>query len=140
MIHQSARAVNARRIPIFVAGRPKPIGHVTGHTFTKSVAASKHFLTKPHAIALDLQSLADAQRAGATLVQITDSETHNTYSAAVTLIYDHGFRFNRGFGNQIALDLLYWSLNGQPSEHERNETIKAAKQSKAGQLDLFGAI
>lgn len=124
--------------PIFVAGRPKPIGQVTGDTFTKCVAASKHFLLKPRAIAYDLQSLLDAQRAGATLAAITDIETHNVYRTPIALVLDKGIRFNRGFGNQIYLDLIYWSLNGQPSEHERNEAIKVAKQQRAGQLGLFG--
>ncbi len=124
--------------PIFAAGRPKPIGQVTGNVFTKAVAASKHFLIRPRAIAFDLQSLAEAQDAGATLVQITDIETQNIYSAAVSLVYDCGFCFNRRFGNQIALDLVYWSINGQPPEHKRNEIIRTTKQQQAGQLALFG--
>lgn len=113
--------------PIYVAGRPKPIGQVIGNTFMKCVVASKHFLHKPRAIALDLQSLFDAQQAGATLVKITDIETRNVYTAPIALVLDKGTRFNRGYGNQIHLDLIYW-------------TIKTAKQAQAGQLALFGEI
>lgn len=126
--------------PIYVAGRPKPIGQVIDGVFVKTVAASKHFLLRPRAIALDLQSLLDAQHAGATRVAITDCETRKVYSAPVSLVFESGFRFNRGFGNQIALDLTYWRINGQESEHERNQAIQQAKQAQAGQLALFGGV
>lgn len=71
-------------------------------------------------------------------LEITDCETRKVYSAPVNLVHESGFRFNRGHGTQVALGMEYWSVNGQPSEHDRNQAIQQAKQAQAGQLALFG--
>ena len=94
--------------PIYAQGRC--VGEVRGDTFYKTVRGSVHMLRKPRAWAFDWRSLADAERSGARLVEIHDSETGNTYRASVETIRAHGFVFNRGAGRQIALPLDRWAV------------------------------
>lgn len=93
--------------PIYAGGRI--VGYVAGATFFKRVFGSKHFLRRPRAIALDLQSIHDAQDVGATMAEVTDGETGRTYRAALDIILRDGFRFNRGHGAQVALPLDSWN-------------------------------
>jgi hypothetical protein len=97
-------------------------------------------LQRPPAIAFDISTLDDAQRAGATQLRICDTETGKTYCASIRLVREHGLRFNRDFGDQIALPLAYWSIDGALSEVKRNEAIQVAKREQAGQLSLFAEV
>jgi hypothetical protein len=124
--------------PIYAPGKTKPIGRVEGEIFIKAIAFSKHALQRPPSIAFDVSTLDDAQRARATIIHVYDVETARRYSATIALVFEHGIRFNRGFGNQIALSLAFWRVDGAPSEVERNEAIQAARREQAGQLALFG--
>ena len=94
--------------PIFVSGRI--IGKVEGKVFYKSIR-KKHYLRKPPAIAFDIESLRNAELAGATSVQVSDTDTGKIYYTPIRKIWDIGQRFNRGFGNQIYLCLSDWSSN-----------------------------
>ena len=87
----------------------KVIGRVKGDTFQKSIKGSKHMLHKPPAIAFDVSTLDQAERAGAVKVQVIDQETGITYRANLEHIKEKGFTFNRGFGEQIALTMEGWS-------------------------------
>jgi len=100
--------------PIYASG--KVIGHVRGDTFYKAVRGSVHFLRKPPAIALDSQSIADAARAGATWVEITDTESGKIYRARLDTIRKHGRVFNRGFGMQIYLCLHEWGKDSEAAQ------------------------
>lgn len=96
-----------KSIPIFAMGRQ--VGVVRDGVFYKRVFGSRHFLRKPHAIALDVESLRLAEAAGVTYVSITDQETGLTYRADFETIWAHGFRFDRGFGEQIGLVFRWWN-------------------------------
>jgi hypothetical protein len=85
------------------------IGEVRGTTFIKKIRASQHFLKTPPAIAFDLDSLAQAERAGAVEVQVIDKETGTIYRTTIAHILRAGFELDRGFGKQIALPLEGWS-------------------------------
>ena len=87
--------------PVFVGGRI--VGHVADGAFRKRVFGSKHFLRRPRAIALDVQSIHDAQDAGATMAEITDGETGKVYRVSLDRMLRDGFHFNRGWGAQVAL-------------------------------------
>ena len=110
MIPDLRTQAQSSRTPIFVHGRPKPIGFVAGETFHKTVSAHRHFLRTPRAIALDLGSLEQAERAGARFVCIHDSDSGNLYRASCKLIRERGFGVNRGFGAQVALQISDWNL------------------------------
>jgi hypothetical protein len=92
------------------------VGKVKGDTFFKAVDGSRHFLRVPPAICFDEQSLKEAERAGAVHVAVTDRETGIAYRASIRLVWDSGFKVNRGFGNQIALPLDKWLVVGELSQ------------------------
>lgn len=110
-------------ITVWAAG--KAVGAVRDGVFVKRVQASKHFLRKPPAVCLDLASLADAEKAGARRVEITDTETGKTYRADVRTIRQHGQKLDRGHGVQIALGLGRWAVDDPTITYK--------------QLDLFAA-
>lgn len=111
-----------KSITIWAAG--KAVGQVVDGVFVKHVQASKHFLQKPPGICLDAQSLADAQRAGARVVRIEDSETGRVYRADISTIRKWGKTLDRGHGAQLALSLGKWTVDDPTVTHR--------------QLDLFG--
>lgn len=86
------------------------VGKVLNGVFTKRVRGSRHFLRKPPAIALDIDTLEQALRLGATMVEIYDLESGMFYRAKIDLIFEKGFKFNRGYGDQIALCLSRWEI------------------------------
>ena len=96
------------RTPIFVNGRV--VGHVDMLWFIKSVSGKKHFLQSPRAIAFDIQSLEDAENAGAEQVFLIDKDTGNQYRASIQTIYEKGIKLNRGFGEQLALLMTDWEV------------------------------
>ncbi|MBI3960243.1 MAG: hypothetical protein HY328_15630 [Chloroflexi bacterium] len=129
MIPQSGATRQPQNTPIFVRGRERPVGYVTGGVFRKSVRASVHFLTRPRAIAFDRSTIEDAENAGALTVEVTDSETGNVYGCALDTIWRHSFDVHRGYGNQVALALPYWRVNNQPPAPvwESNQAVKTAQ-------------
>jgi len=86
------------------------VGKVLNGVFSKRVRGSRHFLRKPPAIALDIDTLEQALRLGATKVEVYDMESGIFYRAKIDLIFEKGFKFNRGFGDQIALCLSRWEI------------------------------
>jgi len=91
----------------------KPVATLEGKILRKRVRGSMHMLRKPPAWAIDLQILEAARRDGATRVEITDIEGRKVYTAAVIDFDLHGFKFNRGFGDQVGLALCYWQVETQ---------------------------
>lgn len=132
--------------PIF-AGR-KLIGKVSGGVFLRTFRGSVHFLKKPSALAVDVDALESAERAGATWARFTDAETHRTYCAPLALFRERGFHFNRGFGFQVGLALDLWtSPSATPEPHFGAPTVTAARPAEvedqedgAAQLGLFGEL
>lgn len=86
------------------------VGSVRGDTFYKSVRPA-HQLKQPPAWALDVESLRDAERAGAVRVELRDRETRVIWRATIATIRKLGQPIDRGFGAQIALPLAYWSAS-----------------------------
>ena len=96
----------ADRKDIYV-GR-KVVGYVEDGIFFKSVQGSKHFLRKPPAICFDVSTLNTARSSWATQVRVYDKESGLVYVAPLENIERYGFKFNRGFGNQIGLVMEQW--------------------------------
>ena len=86
-------------------------GQVVGDTWHKRVAGSRHMLRQPQAWAVDEADLAAAERLGAEFVAIYDQEAGRCYWANIETIRRHGFTFNRGFGDQVALPLDRWAAS-----------------------------
>lgn len=96
------------KTPIYAGQRV--VGAVWGDTFKKNIHGSKHLLKQPPAIAFDLGTLDQAERAGAKQARVTDLETGTVYQADICAVREHGFTFDRGFGRQIALTLDRWAV------------------------------
>jgi len=92
--------------PIYIGN--KVVGKVKGDVFYKFIRGSKHILKKPPAIAFDIDSLIQAERAGAVWVQITDCESRTIYRATIRHIREKGGELDRGFGRQIFLPMNGW--------------------------------
>jgi len=88
----------------------KPVASLNGHTLTKRVRSSRHMLRRPPALAFDAAILEQARQDGASVVEILDVETGRIYRAAIDAFELHGFRLNRGFGEQVGLALCYWRV------------------------------
>jgi hypothetical protein len=66
-------------------------------------------LRKPPAIAFSVESLNQAEAAGAVRVEVKDRDTGAIYRASIKHIREKGFPVNRaGFEPQIALSLEGW--------------------------------
>ena len=101
------------------------VGKVLNGVFTKRVRSSRHFLRKPPAIALDIDTVEQALRLGATKVEVYDMESGMFYRAKIDLIFEKGFRFNRGFGDQIALCLSRWEI--EQTDQGKQMTLGGAR-------------
>jgi hypothetical protein len=111
--------------PIAIKVGSKTYGILFGDTFRKTCKASKHFLRKPQAICLDSDALERAQAAGATRVEVLDTESGNTYSQSIAQIKKAGFIFDRGFGSQYGLVLSAWQVH-KPGEPEQLSLFREA--------------
>ena len=99
---------------IVLAGRI--VGMVRDHELVKRVQESKHLLRSPRGWAVDAYALSVARTLGAIAVRIEDTETGKVYRADLATIDAHGYRFNRGYGDQVALQLKFWQLQGAPTQ------------------------
>ncbi len=136
-MHQTPTRRNSNQTPIYVGQRV--IGVVAGVTFQKSINGSKHILRRPKAIAFERCTLRDAAAAGATCAAIRDRETGITYTISFETIHANSFPVLRGHGDQIAVTLEHWSVNGATPA----AVAKAAQtnlERKELQLSLFGEV
>jgi hypothetical protein len=78
--------------------------------------------------------LVDAEKAGAVTVRVFDDETRTVYMTRIDTIWQYGFTVQRGHGDQIALSLDRWSVNGQKTEPRRKA------QTKQKTTDSFGVV
>lgn len=101
-------------------------GVVRGDVWRKRVAGSKHQLRVPRpAWAVDAADLDAAERLGAVMLELHDTEGGTVYRAALRTLREKGRYFERGYGAQVALDLEHW----------RTEQPGAARQ-----LALLGGV
>lgn len=86
----------------------KIAGKVQGDTFFKTIKP-EWYLRQPPAIAFDVSVIDQAEKAGAVKVIVTDSTNGTQYQSSIEHIRESGFRFNRGWGEQIGLPLAGWT-------------------------------
>jgi hypothetical protein len=91
------------------------VGYVRGDTFYKVIAASKHVLRQPPALAFSVESLEQADALGALKVDITDRESGRHYLADLATIRAYGFVIDRGYGRQLACRLTQFVIT-DPNE------------------------
>jgi hypothetical protein len=107
-IHKTSIPDSKRKTIPIVDNRGHTVGRVRETTFEKELNGSKHFLRVPPAIAFDLITLERAKQAGADRIRILDRDAGIIYQATFSRIETDGFKFNRGYGEQIALKLHLW--------------------------------
>src|SRR3972149_6611814 len=84
-------------------------GQVRNGIYTKTVTGSIHRLRKPPAWAVDISDLAEAERLGATRIEIFDRESGTIYTSTIENFRAHALPVNRGYGRQLALEGRHWS-------------------------------
>jgi len=130
----------------------RTIGKVVEGEFRKTIHTA-WILRTPPAIANDIQALHDAERAGAVYCVFTNADTGITYRAPIAKIWDMGFTFNRGYGDQIALALPLWTQERganhspttatdttevKPLEYKSRAVKRGTVVVNGRQLTLFG--
>jgi hypothetical protein len=87
-------------------------------------------LREPRAWAISAQALEEAEKAGARIIEITDTETNKVYSASMEHFRHYAFSLQRGFAEkQFALLLDYWTVDGvEPRQLKVLKNIEAATQ------------
>jgi hypothetical protein len=96
---------------IFQNDRGKVIGRLIDKTLQKSVNGSRHMLRKPKSWACDKSVIEEAKSLGGITIEITDLETDIKYRTGFDTLQKYGLLINRGFGEQIALPMAYWSTD-----------------------------
>lgn len=99
--------VQSNSTPIYAGS--KVVGYVIEGTLYKTIHGSKHLLRRPPALGFDVDSLNQAELAGATRIEVTDAENGTIYRSAISHVRNQGFPLNRGFGEQIALHINDWT-------------------------------
>ncbi len=86
------------------------IGEIRGNTLYKKVKSSVHMLLMPKAWAIDEDAIDFAVSKGTTDIEVSDKESGSVYRCSIQTFVRYGVKINRGFGQQIALPLSYWSI------------------------------
>jgi hypothetical protein len=105
-----------KKTKIYVGGFRRPVGVVVGDEFRKSIKSETGYLREPPAICFDVQSLRDAEQAGARFVVITNKDDGRVHRASIAKIWRDGFSVNRGFGQQIGLSLSNYETISAPTQ------------------------
>ncbi len=104
---------------IFYNQKGKVIGRLVGKTLQKKVKGSVHQLRKPPGWAWDEAVIKRAEELGGTESEITDIETGTKYIANLSLFHVYGILINRGYGEQIALPIAYWTTDEEDNPQIR---------------------
>lgn len=114
---------NTTKKLIYVGNRR--VGSVKNGVFEKTIKENQYLKFPVRSIALDTQSLRDAEEAGASSVHVKDAKAGVTYKASIAQIWRAGTSFNRGWGDQIYLPVNSWILQGQPIQLDMFEGVGA---------------
>ena len=121
---------NQKIYQIQVAGHQ--VGQVGGGIFKKSILGSRHFLRKPRAIALSVESLKQAEQVGASEIQITDKETGRVYSCSIEHFKEFAFPIQRGgFEPQLALPIERF-ITSEPLNYSSQTLRRGEVKHKPG--------
>lgn len=107
-IGQHSTRAGRRGQPIYT-GSGRIAGIVYGPVLRR-VCTSKHQLTTPPAWAFDLHGLLYAEALGAQRVEVEVSDTGAVYEVELSELWRRGFKFDRGFGQQVALEVKWWRI------------------------------
>lgn len=105
-----SRGNDNRSIPIYDGERV--IGYLrnNGTLLHRKMQGSRHILRNPRAISFGVKPLKDAIRLGCRYVMVEDTEDGKRYTAPIMAFFEQGFRVERGWGEQCALELVHWEI------------------------------
>ena len=94
---------------------PKPVGVVEDRdgrlVLVKRVDVQRHLLRRPEpAWAVDAEGLRQAEHLGVYRVEVQDAKRGDTWHSPLEYVLSSGRRFDRGWGEQVALPLTHWSF------------------------------
>lgn len=94
-------------------GRQGPAhGRVIGTIWVKRVRKSAHMLYHPPAWAVDLDDLVAAERLGVRTLELREQEQGRVWRVSLTMFRQKGIPIDRGCGEQIALRLGCFRVDG----------------------------
>jgi hypothetical protein len=101
-----------------------------GDVLRKTVQES-HIYNSPAGIAWADSVLAQAEADGCTRMRIWRPAKAATYTCTIATFRHYAVERNHaGYGRQFVLPFRYWSVNGQPSEYERDQVQRANDNSQ----------
>jgi hypothetical protein len=104
-------STNSSSPPILIRVGGRHVGEVVQGVFQKTIVGSRHILRVPPSIALSVESLEQAEGAGAREIQIRDSETGRVFACTIEHFRRHAFPIQRGgFEPQLAMRLEEFDL------------------------------
>lgn len=129
----TGRQPHARTDSTPLSARRQPRhGGVRGGLWTKHLSASRHMLHEPPGWAVDAEDLARARALGAETLRIVDNDCGAAYEAPLAAFSVHGFDVSRGFGDQVALRVGWFAVDGGVPELVRRAEREAAAQAMQG--------
>lgn len=87
---------------------------------------------------MDVQALNVAREHGAQYIVVHDKETGTRYWTWLETMLQLGFRFNRGYGDQIGLPWVHWFKTKEiPAGSQVGQVTVVLKKNEPEQLELF---
>jgi hypothetical protein len=99
----------------------KVIGQVLGDVFVKDMTTA-HILDKFNAIASDICTLHEAERAGANYVEFTNTDDGIIYRSPIAKFWDCGKFIDFGYGSQQMLGLAHFEHRRDPNYESHTDT------------------
>lgn len=119
--------------PLYIPDSPRPVAFLDGCVLRKTIQP-QHMLRRPPAIAFDWQLLRQAQKWGATKIRVECGS--DWYEAPMSLFNEHRFDVNRGFGDQVALELGWWKKNGAEAVRVQRATQQTSRERLMSLFDF----
>ena len=104
------------RVPVYEAGRDRPVGYVVGDVLRVQLSGSRNLLRRRPVIAFQRRTLEDAQRLGATSIVVTDKSTGRSYRSTIFSMFANGKHWELGYDKRSALHLSLWDEADEPPE------------------------
>lgn len=95
--------------PVYIPGKPHPIGQIVNETFRKTGVV----FHKLDAFAVESSLIPQLKKAGVAFLQIKDKESGLVYSIQFEEFLKHGQPIDEGWGKQLACPRKYFRASGQ---------------------------
>lgn len=118
---------------LYIGGLGRPVAEVVDKVLRKNIQPH-HILRSPPAIAFDDSLLTDADRYGYRTIEVFEIVSKTKYVTSKLTFEQYKIPVRRGHGDQSALPLAYWSVNGKDPTAFVAERLREAQDSQLGLL------